>query len=457
MATATAHNYLHWVSLSNLFNWSVAHLMGNDLGFSNKYPFVRIGDILYRNTDTITVADNVEYKQVTLKINGGGAVLRGTKFGKDIGTKKQYRISEGQFIMSKIDARNGAFGVVSKELDGAIVTGDFPSFNVDKEKVNSSYLYLLSVTQKFVQFAQSCSRGTTNRQRIDIAQFLNVRIPLPSLNEQNAIVATYNKSIAWADQYEQQAADMNNTIENYLLDELGLNATILTKNKTKRNYKYLHFTNMKDLSDRWDIYNVMNGVFNVLRHAKYQIVSIGNAFYFITRTWRKTGETFQYVELGDVSPLYGITKNQTLATKKAPSRATQTIQAKDLIIGTTRPYLKRFAIVADEYANNVCSSGFQVIAPDTRNNLRFLYEFLMTEVATKQFEYYMTGALYPAITNKDLRKMQIPLPPLNVQNEIVNHISILRDRIQTLKNDALNIRQQAITCFETTIFAEQVI
>lgn len=452
MIKSITYNYLHWVSLRNLINWSVAHLLENDLGFSNKYPLVRIGDILYRNTDTITVADDVEYEQVTLKTNGGGAVLRGKKVGKDIGTKKQYRISEGQFIMSKIDARNGAFGVVPKELDGAIVTGDYPSFNVNEKKVNPSYLYLLSATQKFVHFAQSCSRGTTNRQRIDISQFLNVKIPIPSLNEQNAIVAAYNDSLTLASQYEQQAADINNTIESYLLDELGLNTAISTKDKTNRNYKYLHFTNLKDLSDRWDIYNVIDGVFNVLRQAKYPIVSIGNAFDFITRTWKKTGETFQYVELGDVSPLYGITKNQTLATKKAPSRATQTIQAKDLIIGTTRPYLKRFAIVANGYSDNVCSSGFQVIAPNDRYNLQFLYEFLMTEVATKQFEYYMTGALYPAITNKDLRKIQIPLPPLNVQNEIVAHITKMKEQVKTLRKLADITRANAIKQFEQTLF-----
>ena len=266
MTKTTTYNYLHWVSLSNLINWSVAHLLENDLGFSNKYPFVKIGDILYRNTDTIIVADDVEYKQVTLKINGGGAVLRGTKVGKDIGTKKQYRISEGQFIMSKIDARNGAFGVVSKELDGAIVTGDFPSFNVDKEKVNSSYLYLLSVTQKFVQFAQSCSRGTTNRQRIDIAQFLNVRIPLPSLNEQNAIVAAYNTIIEQSNDCTAMADGIDAEIEKYLYNVLGINVEL------NLNDSLLSFVHYKDIS-RWDPLFLLSSS-NI--HSKFQLVTLND-------------------------------------------------------------------------------------------------------------------------------------------------------------------------------------
>ena len=164
-------------------------MLNRDLGFTKHYPFVRIGDVLRRSAMLVTIEDDILYTQVTLKTNGGGAVLRDKKLGKDIGTKKQYLAKEGQFIMSKIDARNGAFGVVTKELDGAIVTGDFPLFDVDTDKINPTYLYLLSSTQPFVQYAQSCSRGTTNRQRIDIDAFLSLQIPLPSLEEQTNIVA----------------------------------------------------------------------------------------------------------------------------------------------------------------------------------------------------------------------------------------------------------------------------
>ena len=34
--------------------------------------------------------------------------------------------------MSRIDARHGAFGIVPDHLDGALVSHDFPCFNVDE-------------------------------------------------------------------------------------------------------------------------------------------------------------------------------------------------------------------------------------------------------------------------------------------------------------------------------------
>ena len=193
-------------------------------------------------------------------------------------------------------------------------------------------------------------------------------------------------------------------------------------------------------------------MFNKLKRSQYPIKMIGNVYGFITRSWKRQGEDFNYVELGDVSPREGIIGKQTLKVKKAPSRATQTIQEGDLIIGTTRPYLKRFAIVSENYDGNVCSSGFQVIESSSTYNIRFLYEYLLTSLAIEQFEYYMTGALYPAITSKDLRKVQIPLPPLDIQDEIVAHITALRGEQKNLQQQASELRQQAQQQFEQTIF-----
>ena len=103
------------------------------MGYNERYPLVSIGQIITKSIKPIEIEDNTSYKQITLKTNGGGVVLRDEKLGKNIGTKKQYLVFAGQFIMSKIDARNGAFGVVGPDLDGAIVTADFPVFDVDGE------------------------------------------------------------------------------------------------------------------------------------------------------------------------------------------------------------------------------------------------------------------------------------------------------------------------------------
>lgn len=477
------YTYLKFVLFKDLENWSVSHLLGRNLGYTDKYTIVPIGEIINKCQCQTTIKDDIQYKQITLKTNGGGAVLRGIKWGKDIGTKKQYIASKGQFIMSKIDARNGAFGIITEDLDGAVVTSDFPLFNVDTNKIFPEYLALIASTKEFVRFAQSCSRGTTNRQRIDIYLFLSQQIPLPSLSEQKAIIRAYDKKVQQAAMLENQAKQVEHNIEDYLLTELGIkhsgytmsepsasiasepeidyvvnrkqdtdmSATYKRGDEIKKEYKYLRFVRYKDI-ERWDCYNGELAIFTKLKQSPYSLVEIGNKYDFIRRSWNKKESKFRYVEIGAVDSLIGIVSAEELLTSKAPSRATQKIATGDLIIGTTRPYLKKFAVVSDKYNDCVCSSGFQVIAPSKAYNLSFLHEYLKSTIAIAQFELFMSGALYPAITASDLKKVLIPLPPLNIQNAIIEHINRQKTQIIELKQQAETLRKEALVEFEKEIF-----
>ena len=79
------------------------------------YP---ISALLERVKDAVDIEDGKRYRQVTIQMHNQGVVLRTEQYGDEIGTKKQFLIKEGQFLISKIDARNGAYGIVPKELAG---------------------------------------------------------------------------------------------------------------------------------------------------------------------------------------------------------------------------------------------------------------------------------------------------------------------------------------------------
>ncbi|MFO1341524.1 MAG: restriction endonuclease subunit S, partial [Burkholderiales bacterium] len=62
-----------------------------------------------------------EYHEVTIKLWGKGVISRGKVYGRDVVSVRRV-VRANQLIMSKIDARNGAIGLVPPELDGAIVS-----------------------------------------------------------------------------------------------------------------------------------------------------------------------------------------------------------------------------------------------------------------------------------------------------------------------------------------------
>ena len=154
----------------------------------------RIGDILTRHKTPVAVQDDVLYKQVTIRTNYKGVVLRGTKMGSEIGTKNQWRVSAGHFILSRIDARNGAFGIIPKELEGAIVTNDFLAFDIDEDEVEREFFNVFLQSPVFLDACIKASRGNTNRKRIEEDFFLAFEVNLPPLPQQHRLITKINKA-----------------------------------------------------------------------------------------------------------------------------------------------------------------------------------------------------------------------------------------------------------------------
>ncbi len=153
----------------------------------------RIRDILTRHKTPVSVDDDVTYKQVTIRTNYKGVVLRGTQRGATIGTKNQWRVSAGQFILSRIDARNGAFGIIPEDLEGAIVTNDFLAFDINEDEVEREFFNVFLQSPIFLDACIKASRGNTNRKRVDETFFLNYEVNLPPLAEQHDLIKRINK------------------------------------------------------------------------------------------------------------------------------------------------------------------------------------------------------------------------------------------------------------------------
>lgn len=156
---------------------------------SKAWPRVPLGECFDKNEDWIALDPTAEYREVTVRLWGKGVVLRGVTTGAEVAADRRIRVRAGQFILSRIDARNGASGVVPLSLDGAIVSGDFPAFEVRRDRLLPEFLGWLAKTQTFVDMCLAASEGTTNRVRLKEDRFLASSIPLPPLAEQRRIVA----------------------------------------------------------------------------------------------------------------------------------------------------------------------------------------------------------------------------------------------------------------------------
>lgn len=144
-----------------------------------------LGDVLTRRKDVIEVRDDALYKRLRIQVKGRGVVLRDEIEGSRIGTKRQFVVESGQFVLSKIDARNGAFGIVPDDCDGAIITGNFWAFDVDQEVIRPRLLHFLTSSDAFIHFCSVSSPGATNRRYLQEDLFLAQKTRVPCTAEQD--------------------------------------------------------------------------------------------------------------------------------------------------------------------------------------------------------------------------------------------------------------------------------
>lgn len=447
-----AMKYISTVPFSGLFNWSVQYLNDSKIAFSKAYPMMRIGEFLKRNKTAVSIEDEKTYKRATIKVRNGGIFLRDEEKGRNIGTKNQFIISKGQFLLSKIDARNGAFGVVPEVLDGGIITGNFWTFDVDYNIINPHYLALLTTTEAFVQFCEQASNGTTNRHYLQEPLFLNIKVPVPSLEEQNKLVEEYNKQLAIAADAELLAIKKHRNINSLLFSELGVK---ISKYNVLNGLSTVAFSAL----DRWDIAYLQN---TAKYTAKYKSLRFENCIEHFMKgfdgkslrmeTYKTPTRDFHYIGMEHIEKATGQLIDAPIVKGSQIKSQTVTIPNGYFIYGKLRPYLNKYWYNNTNWDNIVCSSELFVFRIKDSINTRFFEVVLGSDIVQEQIADLTSGARMPRITEEVFMNIQIPIPPLDIQKSLADKIDKITDEIKELRNSALQKRTVALKNFETQIF-----
>lgn len=149
-------------------------------GFTDDWEQRKCGDVMKESRIPGHSGDVA--KKITVKLWGKGVFKK-----DDIGSSNtQYFVrKEGQFIYSKLDFLNSAFGVIPKELDSYETTADLPAF--DCVCVNPYFMFYRAIQPNFYYENGIIADGSRKAKRIHADVFLNMPLKLPSIEEQNKI------------------------------------------------------------------------------------------------------------------------------------------------------------------------------------------------------------------------------------------------------------------------------
>jgi type I restriction enzyme S subunit len=119
-----------------------------------------------------------------------GLYVKEEKKGSEIRATSLFKVKEGDFVYNRLFAWKGSFAVATKDVDGCLVSNEFPCFTVRTDLAHPKYLWLYFSREISWNEALGLSTGSTptSRNRLKEPQFLDMEIQLPPLDEQCRIV-----------------------------------------------------------------------------------------------------------------------------------------------------------------------------------------------------------------------------------------------------------------------------
>ena len=339
------------------------------------YQLIRLGDILKQNT-TVTKVDCPDKETfVTLSSKGRGAKKREIKDGKTPVAFSGYRIHAGQFIYSRIDARNAAFDIVPECLEGAVVSKDFPVFDFDTNAIEPVYLLHSVLQNSFIEQIQSSSFGATNRQRIKVETMMNYSIELPPLSKQREYSQFVQLTIIIKKHYQQLMDSFDILVKSRFIEMFG------TRNEYAKKWQMKPFTACCD---------VLYG------------------YPFNSQLFNDNGEGMPLIRVRDINTAF----SNTYTTENVSP--IYQVHDGDILVGMD----------GDSYAK-IWSSGTALLNQrtckmkgrrDVVNDL-FMLHYLNPELL--EIHRNTASTTVKHLSAKEINKMQMPLPPIELQEQFV--------------------------------------
>lgn len=155
-----------------------------------------------------------------------------------------------------------------------------------------------------------------------------------------------------------------------------------------------------------------------------------------------------YLSLEHIQPLTG----QLLGFQARPGVSIKSrsklFRRDDVLYGRLRPTLNKVYHATDPVEEGICSGEFYVLIPDARRvNPVVLRHLLSSEYVQRHAARFEVGAALPRMGLEDLLSIEVPVPPLAVQEKYAQDLTAHFSHLVTMTKELDRMPQQIATSF----------
>ncbi|TXJ61266.1 hypothetical protein EPJ74_03250 [Brachyspira aalborgi] len=430
----------------------------NPYNLLSKYSIVKLKDCILNKGTYGANEPSIPYNEGDIRyirisdIDENGNLKNDTiKTAKNIDEK--YILNDNDFLF----ARTGSVGrtfLYKKSMGKSIYAGYLIKYILDTSKIYPEYLSAYCQTSKYWQWVKQQERPAV-QSNINAEEYSSLTIPLPPLDKQKEIANIMKDANLLKEKLEKEADKLLSSIDEYLLRELGIN---LPKKETDLKNRISYTVKLSEIKgNRFDCeyHQIYYKKFeNAIKNTKYKTVKLKEKI-FINSQLEDTSkyEFINYIDLSCIEKEKGIIIDTIFMNKDFPSRARQRVCKGDLLVSTLSGSMKAIAIVEEDKENLIASTGFFVIKETDKDLLKyFLISILRTNLFQELLKREARGAIMSSINCNDFLNIEIPTPPIEIQQKIVNEINERKQKALRLQKEAKEILENAKSKIEEIIF-----
>lgn len=359
----------------------------------------------------------------------------------------------GDIVVAKIDLKNGAVGIVPEGWENVVVTNHFAVYEPDLSKLVPDYLHRIIQTKFFKDHLWRNKVGAEGRKEVKLDFFEAQLIPMPSKEVQQAIVDRWKHAQGEIAASRLRVTDHEAEISNLLYTELGLQPS--KRIQVPRAFA-VAWENLFHWNGRATY--VIHGATG-LDEGKYPIVS-GTECLIEVKHGCSASPSPVPTEL-EVLKISAVTRGEFMPQEKKFAFDVQRyredfdLKKGDVLMCRTNGtlgYVGMSALVYEDMPNLIFPD--KVIRVRAKPNM--LPEYLWKVLQMQHLRIQIEAAARTAVGNyaigtDDIWNFQIPLPPYNVQQEIMEKVAARRKEIERERKDVAQFSQEVEAQLEAIV------
>ena len=331
----------------------------------------------------------------------------------------KYLLHENDILFARSGATVGKT-YIHKDLPyKCFFAGYLIRFVIDPQITIPDYVFIFTQLNIYKEWVNAIQRPS-GQPNINAEEYQSLEIPLPDIKIQKKLVNIYLKSLSNKQQKEQEAKDLLNSIDDYLLSELGIERPSPIRTENGR-FFYTSFHNL--MGSEW-------------------------APLCIKNNGRRSKSTL-YKEV-KLSTIATIAKGQAITSKEIVSGNYPVIAGGQSSPYSHNQYNYKGNIItisaSGAYSGYVWYHNYPIFASDcsvifSNDENVYLTKYIYEILRLRQQEIYLLqkGAGQPHVYPSDIANLTIPAIPLEKQQDIVAYCQELRNKAELLQKEGRDI------------------